>query len=474
MLIRTLQTGPLAIENWSLAPGEFWCVLGCNASGKSLLAAALSGKTLPGRIEIKNLPTRPAWVSFETLQAQYEAERANDDTDFLDRLDPGTTGRLLLLASGASDAEIQDYAQRFGIAHLLDRGCRLFSSGELRRIQILAHVLARPDLLILDEPFDALDASSRAECSDLFASLAASGMPILLLVNRLEDVATWTTHLALLHRGKRVASGPRSEILASDLCRQLLARSSSTPPLPEPPPGSPPPTDPLFSIVQGAVRYGDITQFQQLDWTLRPGEHTLVTGPNGCGKSTLLGLISGDHPQCYANDIHAFGYRRGSGESIWDIKRHLGLVSPSLHRDYRAGGNVASVVLSGLFDSIGLYQQPSAAQQRAALQWLALFGLDNHATQPFRSLSYGQQRLALIARALVKQPPLLILDEPTQGLDDPNRHLLLHCLAALAGHRQTTLLFVSHRADEHSPLFQRRLDFTPDPTGQARFRIALQ
>lgn len=472
MLIHSIQTQLLNIANWNFQPGEVWCVLGNNASGKSQLAAAICGELKSGKCQIEDPPTSPAWVSFETLQSAYEREIANDDTDFLDRIDLGSTGLELLLESGASESQARSQAEFFGISHLLDRGCRSFSSGELRRIQILATILSEPGLLILDEPFDALDSKSRQASDRFFGQLSASGQPMLLLVNRRDDISEWTTHLALLANGSCIARGPREEILASPACEQLLAFGQrALPELPAPPDDDQLHSDPLLAFHSVGVRYGDAVQFQGFDWTLRPGEHTLVHGPNGCGKSTLLGLITGDHPQCYANDIQIFGYQRGTGESIWDIKRQLGIVSPSLHRDYRARGNIETVAFSGFFDSIGLYAQPTTQQRQTANQWLEVLGLIDFAKRPFSTLSFGQQRLALIARALVKQPPLIILDEPTQGLDDLNRHLVLASLESLASLQRTTLIFVSHREDEHLSLFKQRLQFSEDTSGNARYNI---
>ncbi len=472
MRIKNLQTSTLQIRNWSLAPHEIWCVLGNNASGKSQLAAALCGEPLNGTIEIDSPPRRPAWVGFETLQTQYEAELANDETNFTDSQDHGSTGLELLQESGATESEVRRQAQRFGIAPLLDRGCRLFSSGELRRIQILTEWLGKPDLLILDEPFDALDAHSYAACSTLFQTLAAEGQAILLLVNRVADIPTWTTHLALLQDGKLVQQGVRSEVLKSKTFTQILENAPNAhPELPSPPTIEAPSFAPLVKLTKTSVNYNEVSQFEDFDWTLNPGDHTLITGPNGCGKSTLLALLTGDHPQCYTNQIEIFGHKRGSGESIWEIKKHIGYVSPNLHRDYRVSCSIETAVVSGFHDSIGLYRPSSAQEIATARQWLRLFELEDQAKRPLSSLSYGQQRLVLIARALVKQPPLVILDEPTQGLDDLNRHLVLACLQRLASLQRTTLLFVSHRQDEHLPLFRKHLMFEPSPEKSPRFSI---
>ena len=196
---------------------------------------------------------------------------------------------------------------------------------------------------------------------------------------------------------------------------------------------------------------------------MNPGEHWQIVGPNGAGKSTLLSLITGDHPQGYSNDLTLFGRRRGSGETIWDIKKHIGYVSSSLHLDYRVSTTVRNVILSGYFDSIGIYQAVSDKQHKLAQQWLDILGRDSRvADAPFHSLSWGQQRLALIVRALVKHPTLLILDEPLQGLDPLNRQLIRRFVDILIAEGETQLLFVSHHAEDAPSCITHRLEFIPD------------
>jgi molybdate transport system ATP-binding protein len=176
----------------------------------------------------------------------------------------------------------------------------------------------------------------------------------------------------------------------------------------------------------------------------------LIEGPNGSGKSTLLELITGDHPQAYCNDLHLFGRRRGSGETVWDIKKNVGLVSARLHRDYRVGGSVEDVLVSGLFDSIGVYQPREPSHVARAHAWLAWLDLGVPPSAPFRALSFGQQRLVLIARAAIKVPPLVVMDEPTSGLDPDNRARVLELVESLCTQDKSTLLLVTHRDDERA------------------------
>lgn len=464
MQLHQIKTPHLDIAHWQVQRGECWAVLGRNGSGKRHLADLLTGRTSAsaGSVAIEYHDVR--LLSFEQQQSFYEQELHDDDTDFMDMLDPGTTVRELL-GIGTQMPEDLHFLQ---LDHVLDRGYRQLSSGESRKALLAQALLQKPDLLILDEPFDSLDLRSKAALSDYFQAVLRKGdTALLFLLNTVEDIHPWHTHIAFMElsvdsvsmdrKGSLLTQGTREEILGNaDLMSLLHFDAARLPPWPEalPQDGV---GEPLVRLCKGRVSYGDTVIFDGLDLELHHGDHTLITGANGSGKSTLLSLICGDHPQCYGNDLLLFGRRRGSGETIWDIKRRLGLVSPALHRDHRVPGSALEIVASGFFDSIGLYQTPHEAQVRHARRWLELVGLAGSGGTPFKLLSYGEQRLVLIARALVKQPPLLILDEPTQGLDDINRHRVLYFLEHLANQAHTTIIMASHRLDEHLPLFKRHI-----------------
>ncbi|MDE0769739.1 MAG: ATP-binding cassette domain-containing protein, partial [Opitutaceae bacterium] len=354
MLLEDLRYRSLHIDRWETNPGETWCLIGGNASGKSLLASILSGDASQESGSIHQLPNRVSWASFEVQQSTYEAEIENDDTDYLDRIDHGSTGLQILLQSGANESQARDFANKLRIDYILDRGYKLLSSGEALKLLLLKEILSDPDLLILDEPFEGLDATSREELTTLCQNLIDEGHTLLFLVNRIGDIPPCSTHLGVLQRGQLIASGPKDTITSQSEIQQILTLdAASIPDLPPPPSGDTPSFDTIARMTQCRVQYGDSVQFENFDWELKPGEHTIITGPNGAGKSTLLQLLSGDHPQCYSNDLQIFDFQRGSGESIWEIKKHIGIISASLHRDYRAPGNALTTVVSGFYDSIG-------------------------------------------------------------------------------------------------------------------------
>ena len=204
------------------------------------------------------------------------------------------------------------------------------------------------------------------------------------------------------------------------------------------------------------IRYGNRTILNDIDWTIRQGEHWALSGPNGSGKSTLLSLICADNPQGYACDISLFGRRRGTGETIWDIKRRIGYVSPEMHRSYQRNLPTVQVVASGLKDTIGLYTRPNEKEKEQCRKALALFGIADMENRPFLTLSSGEQRLVLLARAFVKAPDLLILDEPLHGLDDHNSEKVKAIINDYCSNPENTLIMVSHYEEELPSCINRR------------------
>ncbi len=196
------------------------------------------------------------------------------------------------------------------------------------------------------------------------------------------------------------------------------------------------------------IQYGDKIILQNINWQVKQGERWLVKGHNGAGKSTLLSLITADNPQAYSQDIHLFDKKRGTGESIWDIKKKIGFVSPELHKFFDYGSSVHNVVASGLFDTMGLFRKLNAAQEELVNEWIIFFGLTNESIKPLSLLAAGQQRSALLARALIKNPVLLVLDEPCQGLDDHQTKHFLRLIDEICSQSSVTLIFVSHYDNE--------------------------
>ncbi|MGC6097039.1 molybdate ABC transporter ATP-binding protein ModF [Enterobacter sp. BNK-8] len=467
---RLSDTRTLTIADLTLRAGESWAFVGTNGSGKSALARALAGELNLLKGEYQSDFTRLTRLSFEQLQKLVSDEWQRNNTDLLSpgEDDTGRTTAEIIQDEVKDPARCEHLAEQFGITPLLDRRFKYLSTGETRKTLLCQALMSEPELLILDEPFDGLDVQSRAQLASLLASLNQQGYTLVLVLNRFDEIPDFIQHAGVLADCNLTETGEKTALLKQALIAQL-AHSEQLDGITLPEPDAPSarhaldPHQPRIVLRDGMVAYDDRPILNRLSWTVNPGEHWQIVGPNGAGKSTLLSLITGDHPQGYSNDLTLFGRRRGSGETIWDIKKHIGYVSSSLHLDYRVSTTVRNVILSGYFDSIGIYQAVSDKQHKLAQQWLDILGMDNRvADAPFHSLSWGQQRLALIVRALVKHPTLLILDEPLQGLDPLNRQLIRRFVDVLISEGETQLLFVSHHAEDAPSCITHRLEFVPD------------
>ena len=457
--------GPsLTVHRFETLPGQAWCLIGTNRSGIRPLFDLVCGSLETVTADGLELPERLGRVSFKQQQQIYEQELKKDDTDYLDRPDPGTLAREFLHHTDRHT----DLIRAFGLTRCLDKGYRQLSTGQARKLMILSQITrqessedCRAFSLAIQAPFEGLDPDGVEEADQALNRLHQAGVSLFLFVHNLSDIPSWVTHLALVADGGLVLQGPR-ETVFDRVRRDMQAavpdfRAGASTPEPEPAGTAGAGPRELVRLKNGCAGYGGKTVFSRVDLTIVPGGHTLVTGPNGSGKSTLVHMVTGDHPSCYTNDLNVFGIRRGTGESIWQIKEKMGIVSPELHRNYHIPGPVLHCILSGLFDSIGLYRPYSPEQEKAALAWLDRLGMRDQARSSFRDLTYADQRLVLLARALIKEPALLILDEPTQGLDQANREAVLDFLEEMARLKRTTILYVSHRSDEYRPFFVNRL-----------------
>lgn len=462
----------LKINQLTVNYDDSWAFIGANGSGKSTLGRVLAGELTAIGKQSDSQYKNPVCVSFEKLLKLVEREWQKNNSDLLtDNDNPeGLLTRQIIQQEHRDDQRCQQLAEHFVITDLLERPFRVLSTGEIRKTLLCKALMAKPDLLILDEPFDGLDLSSRQLLAKLTAKLASEKMTIVFILNRFDDIPDFVNKIGIIAQGELVVSGDRSDVMQQALVAQL-AHSESLKDIHLPEAVNPSAQDQsiLSPVILRNCRVswdGNII-IQGLDWEVKPGQHWQITGPNGAGKSTLLSLITGDHPQGFSNDLTLFGMRRGSGETLEDIRQHIGYVSSSLHLDYRVSASVRTVIISGFFDTIGLYQTASDRHLALARQWLKLLGFsDQQADSPFSALSWGQQRLVLIVRALVKHPRLLILDEPLQGLDALNRQLVSQFINKLMAEGQTQLLFVSHHAEDAPACITHRLSFIPKlPSG---------
>lgn len=463
---------------WRLHPGETWALVGPTGAGKSLLARTLAGLVPPlagavdygadgapagssvAYVAFGERPGGPGLFHQARWHASFEESLPTVDAiltvDAIWRRNPYEITDRPLPDPAAFTANRERVIDRLELAPLLGRQLHHLSDGEARRVQIARGLLKAPALLILDDPFTGLDRHFREALRRLIPMLVQDGLQVILVLPDGQELPQVVTHVLVLDRGKVVAQGPKQALLPllgsrtappapACLCPSGHRDDAPAAPLSEPGARA---AEPVIELRGIRVVHEALPILDDITWTVRRGEKWALLGPNGAGKSTLLSLILGDHPQAYANDIALFGRPRGSGESVWEIKRRIGWVAPELQRYHPLHSTAFGVVCSGFFDTLGLYRPGTAEQEAIAGAWMARMGLTVDRSRPYNSLSRGEQRLVLIARALVKDPELLILDEPCQGLDLDHQPRVLEAIDEVAGEPGRTMIYVTHRPSE--------------------------
>ena len=363
-------------------------------------------------------------------------------------LDKKATGELTFLNSKKgllfSDLAIEKFIEKEEQYDLLvaakdsERKLRTFSSGERKKAFLTYCINQQPDFIILDNPLDHLDAQSRI---DLVRNLELLAEKVILiqLVNRAIDLLSFIENKAQI-------VDHSFELQAIDT-HTIALEPFKTNEVPNPITPIECAFETLVQMNNVCVSYLEKPILKDINWTIKKGEFWQLIGPNGSGKSTILSLISGDNAKGYGQDLHLFGIKKGSGESIWDIKKNIGIFSTAMMDLFQRNQTVEQMILSGFFDSIGLYIQPTSIQKKIVEQWLELINKSDLKNKKFNQLSLGEQRLILIIRAILKHPPLLILDEPVEGLDDQNTALVIQLINFLAKNTTMAIIFVSHRIE---------------------------
>lgn len=350
----------------------------------------------------------------------------------------------------------------FHLEQLLDKHIILLSSGELRKFQLTKTLLTNPRVLIMDNPFIGLDVNARGQLSEFLTLLTReTNVAVVLVLSKTDDIPDFITHVVEvkdLRVGKKMtlqAFKDGREPVPARMLSEEKERAIIN--LPSSPSGNVEPHSSIISFNQVNIRYGERTILKDLSFIVREGEHWALNGENGAGKSTLLSIVCADNPQSYANDIILFGHQRGKGESIWDIKRHIGYISPEMHRAFMRDIPSIDIVASGLSDVSGLYRKAKAEQREVCEFWMDVFGVKKYADTTFLKLSSGEQRLVLLARAFVKDPSLLILDEPLHGLDLKNRRLVKDIIEVFCQRPHKTLLMVTHYREEYPKIIDHEI-----------------
>ena len=489
--------GRLLLDNldFTMNRGEQWVISGPSGSGKTVLAQTLAGRHYhTGQIDIVT-----GRVVLVEQQHRFKNRPGTTDLYYQQRFNSSdadqtiTVEQELLEYTVMEGPAAEEWLDNLHIRPLLSRPLIQLSNGENKRVQLAIALLEEPELLILDNPFLGLDTAGRKLLHQIINGLAAKGIQVLLLMTGMLELPAAITHVARLENGRwlfrgrkedfhpeepagmgirldpavlaqlkalqgnggagderaGVRTGEDAGLRTGDDSTQRKRDNGETVGLGS---GEEAVADGNFPIaikmVDVTVKYGEKALLKDINWEVKKGERWNVSGPNGAGKSTLLSLITADNPQAYANEIWLFGRRRGSGETIWEIKKRIGFVSPELHLYFDYSANCFGVIGSGLFDTIGLFRPLTKEQEATVLLWMKLLSLTELRSKRLAELSTGQQRMVLLARALIKNPPMLILDEPCQGLDEEQTAYFREFINLLCEAFGTTLIYVSHYPQE--------------------------
>ncbi|MBO4985640.1 MAG: ATP-binding cassette domain-containing protein [Bacteroides sp.] len=472
---RNPQVRLAAPASLDLLDGEHLAIVGPNGEGKSIFVDLLTGR-YPLLKETLTYDFRPSTATtvyenikhltfqdttYSSVEGNYYYQQRWNHTEQED------FPLVRELLTEKDEALKEELFKLFNIEPLLDKKVILLSSGELRKFQLTKTLLTQPRILILDNPFIGLDVVARQQLFTLLEQISqVKAVQIILVLSMLDDIPSFITHVLPIEKMKVGEKMERDVYLATFRQRdqsESAEEAASLKALQERILALPYTHtnfigEEVVKLNKVSIRYDNRTILKELDWTVKRGEMWALSGPNGSGKSTLLSLVCADNPQSYACDISLFGRKRGSGESIWEIKQHIGYVSPEMHRAYLKNLPAIEIVASGLHDTIGLYKRPRTEEFATCEWWMEVFGVAHLKEKTFLQLSSGEQRLCLLARAFVKDPELLILDEPLHGLDTFNRRRVKKIIEAFCHRQDKTLIMVTHYENELPQTITHRLE----------------
>lgn len=430
-------------------PAGITVIYGENGSGKTTLGTILEkGRYAYGnRLSFSPSVNRIKMLSFTDIhslsgmEVQYYVQRMEAT---MNDMVPTVSD---IMGSKTEAGKWSEYCSTLGLKDVTDKKINYLSSGELRKLLIINALLDNPDVLILDNPYIGLDAGSRDEFDTTMKNLRSQNVSIIMLLCDTADIPEYTDFLInIVDKSiSPVISNPEHISIIRNTVPEYHFDISSIPPSIN---SKPLPHNISFAIHKGHVRYGTREILKDIDWIVNKGERWVLTGPNGCGKSLLLSLVCADNPQAYANDITLFDRKRGSGESIWEIKDAVGYVSPEMQLFFKSNSNIREIIMQGMRNSLNKYRPATKEESAITDSWMSLLGIRHLADRNFSGLSTGEQRLVLVARAMVKQPELLVLDEPLHGLDAARKRRVKDIVNAIVEKNNSSLIFVTHYTSE--------------------------
>jgi molybdate transport system ATP-binding protein len=471
--VRFLNNTLFTNLNFAISPGENWALIGESGSGKSALLQTIAGRfnITGGNIDyhffdelMKQQPNTETYSTYHKLislvEGKHHFRNLSNTTDFYyqqrynssDSEDALTVEQYLLSLPPApfktSYWTFEKVTALLKLNELLDKQLIKLSNGETKRLMIAAALLKNPVLLLLDNPLTGLDIQTRKEFNLIIKEITSSGITVVMTTSPYE-IPDAITHIAVLNNGSITQTIKKEEFnpglfvqdTADEIDNDELSALLNTG-------NTKPPYEFIVKMNEVHVKYGEKVILNKINWQITPGERWALLGPNGAGKSTLLSLINGDNPQAYANDIVLFDKKRGTGESIWDIKSKIGFMSPELHQYFPTDNSCLQVIESGYYDTLGLFRPSQKAKADTALRWMKALEIEKYARILLKNIPASAQRLCLLARALIKNPDLLIFDEPCQGLDAHQQHHFKSLVDTICKLSNVTLIYVTHYQHE--------------------------
>ncbi|PTQ98036.1 molybdate transport system ATP-binding protein [Mucilaginibacter yixingensis] len=445
--------------NLQIEPGQHWAIVGASGSGKTTLLQAIAGnlQLRSGTVERNLTDYQPETTDYHQLIAfvssRHHFRNLSNTTEFYyqqrynssDSEDALTVQEYLESVNHQTPVTHGWTADRaidlMQLKPLADKQLIKLSNGETKRLMIAAALMKNPLLLLLDNPLAGLDIETRGKFSSIINLIASTGIGIVMVTSATE-IPDAITHIAMIKNGS-VTETDKNTFNADAFAEheQGIFKADITPLLDHYPAQ---PFDYMVRMRNVTIRYGEKVILDNVNWEIKQGERWALLGHNGAGKSTLLSLINGDNPQAYANDIMLFDKKRGSGESIWDIKKKTGFISPELFQYFPAESNCLQAIESGYFDTVGLFRPSDKEKAARAMEWMKLLEIDKYAHKLLKYIPASAQRLCLLARAMIKNPALLILDEPCQGLDEHQQQYFKELVDAICAKTNISLIYVTH------------------------------
>ncbi len=446
--VQVVRYGETLLQHfsWSIKEGENWIITGNNGCGKTMLLELLAGNIHASQGEVNysfvegNTWEQRYWdkkrkIKLIPTHAIHALFRGNGELYYQQRYyASGGEPRLVRSLFENDTARIQELKlpASLNVDGLLDRGIDRLSNGQLKKILLLQSLLhSTPHLLLLDYPFEGLDRQSREDLSAFIDFISREHGVQIILVDHHHHLPQVMNRRLTLDNFQIISQATVKPVhtMTQEKPEKNITRCDRVSV-----------QKPIVDIRNLCVRYGNTVVIDNFNWTIYPGDRWALLGRNGSGKTTLFSLIFADHPMAYSQEIYLFGKRRGSGESIWDIKKRINYLGPELVSYL----NPSTIFVSAQNYVTGLHKKPDQKKLDALVEY---FGAAEWFSRPVRFLSSGELQLMLIISSFLEEKEILLLDEPFQFLDIKQKNRVTEYLQ---GHlsSQTTLILITHYEED--------------------------